>query len=86
MSADNYYIIRKTPAGKFVALMAFMSDDKYPEVDPERTDYLTFDHPVDALLWAQEQPSEGGATLHPECGDLKISKSKGDEPWRPDDG
>lgn len=74
MSADNYYLIRKAPDGKFVAVMGFASDPDEPKIDPER-EYPTFDHPLDALMWAQEQSAEYGVSLHPECGNLKISKS-----------
>lgn len=74
MSADNYYMIRKHPNGKFVAVMGFASDSREPVVTADES-YKLFDDPVSALLWAHQQPSEYGASVHPECGNLKISKS-----------
>lgn len=74
MSADDYFIVRKAPGGKFVALRGFSSDSGEPALQ-DGTDYKLFDSPIDALLWAQAQPSEYGASVHPECGNLKISKS-----------
>jgi len=78
MSADNYYMIRKHPNGKYVALMGFASDPTEPTVEPDR-EYEFFDDPMDAFFWAQglEWPDapEYGVSIHPECNVRKISKS-----------
>jgi hypothetical protein len=68
MSADNYYLIRKHPGGKFVSLMGFMSDEDEPQVDPKRT-YTFFSTPEKALEFVSTfgAATEYGVRIHPEC-------------------
>ncbi|MFS0885340.1 hypothetical protein [Aeromicrobium sp. 179-A 4D2 NHS] len=66
MSADNYYLIRKHPDGGFVAVMGFMSNEQTPEIDPQKA-YRKFDTPDDAIWWADNEYSEYGVSVHPEC-------------------
>lgn len=74
MSADNYYMIRKAPSGKHVAVMGFYSDPVEPVIDPAK-EYQEFDEAMDAWHWANDQQSEYGVSIHPECEVRKISKS-----------
>lgn len=72
MSADNYYLIRKHPGyppanPRFVALMGFESNDEELTVDMDRTTYMLFDNFETARRWAEEQPTEYGVRVHPEC-------------------
>ena len=66
MSADNYYLIRRHPAGGFVAIMGFMSDEEVPEVNPQRdTDrFTTLPAAIKANL---NRETEYGMRVHPEC-------------------
>lgn len=65
MSADNYYLIRRLPNGKFVPVMGFASVDETPKV--RMMDDYHFDSLEDAIEWASEQYSEYGVSVHPEC-------------------
>lgn len=63
MSADNYYLIRKHPKGGYAAVMGFASDDATPGVRQSHQQFKTFE---DAVLWASEQYSEYGVSIHRE--------------------
>jgi hypothetical protein len=69
LSADNFYLIRKDQAGKYVPVMGFASaDDDYDFViNPGST--RRFDTLGEALDWACDQYTEYGVSIHPECGD-----------------
>lgn len=72
MSADNYYIIRKHPDGGFAALMGFASDDRMPVIDTDRA-YKTFETVDQAVMWASDEYSEYGVSVHPECREYPAS-------------
>ena len=66
MSSDNYYVVRRHPAGDFTFVMGFMSDigstpvpvwnsPRYPSVEA-------------ALSAAHAEYSEYGVSVHHECG------------------
>lgn len=84
MSADNYYIIRKHPDGGFAALMGFASDDRMPVIDTDRA-YKTFETVDQAVMWASDEYSEYGVSVHPECREYPVEKSPSTPPptWRP---
>ena len=63
MSADNYYVIKRHPSGGYAACMGFASDDEEPTVHPAQNSFPT---PMEALIWANEQYSEYGASLDAE--------------------
>jgi hypothetical protein len=79
MSADNYYMIRRHPAGGYAAVMGFASDiegdwvlrgeewvrvDEYE--DPVRSTQPSFPTIQAAFDWATEQYSEYGVSIHGE--------------------
>lgn len=57
MSADNYYLVRKTPDGRYAVTLGFASDCEDPLV---RTNDPRFDTEVVAIEYAGEQASEYG--------------------------
>lgn len=78
MSADNYWVIRKSPHdGKFMPVMGFASEESGPTDDdwfPESTYAApTFDTVDAALKYAEESGSEYGVIIHPECGAITVS-------------
>ncbi len=65
MSADNYFTIRKHPAGGYAAVMGFASD----RTEPKATiDHWQFETVPEALAYADEQWTEYGVSIHPEVG------------------
>lgn len=88
MSADNYYVIRKHPDGGFAALMGFASDDREPVIDTDRT-YKTFETVGQAVMWASDEYSEYGVSIHPECREYPAENPTTTPPstppptWRP---
>lgn len=66
MSADNFWLVRRAPAGRFVPLMGFASDDFEPMMLPSR-EYETFATPDAALQSVLNDYAEYGHSIHPEC-------------------
>ena len=68
MSSDNYFLVRRTRDSRFVALMAFKSDDLRPTIDPDRIG-STFASPELALESVADEYSEYCSFIDPECFD-----------------
>lgn len=66
MSADNFYLIRKHPAGGYSAVMGFASADDVREAYPTDIPYPTVDQ---AILSVVNEYAEYGIQVHPECHD-----------------
>lgn len=66
MSADNFYLIRRAPGGKFTPLMGFASDEDQPEVGAMR-EYQLFDTAEAAFDSVADEYAEYGHSIHPEC-------------------
>lgn len=63
MSADNYYLIKKHPAGGYAALMGFMSDEREPEVRLGEMGHRPFPTLQDAMEFADNEYSEYGVRI-----------------------
>ncbi|WP_159599237.1 hypothetical protein [Agromyces humi] len=63
MSADNYWLIRRTQNG-FVPVMGFASDDWKPQ---PRSDAPVFATPDEALDSVIDEYAEYGHSIDPEC-------------------
>lgn len=74
VSADNYYLIRRTPTGTYTAVMGFESDTHEPTQSAHDPEFTTLN---DALTWALDQHSEYGVSVHPECDDTPTPESTG---------
>lgn len=71
MSADNFYIIRKHPAGGFTPVHGFASDEETPKVNPERNrPFPSIDEAIESVI---DDYTEYGIRVHQEC---RKSKSK----------
>lgn len=64
MSADNYWLIRKDNFGKFVPVMGFMSNEQPPFIRARDPRFDTID---EAILSVENEYSEYGTSVHPEC-------------------
>jgi hypothetical protein len=64
VSADNYWLVRRNPAGGFSPVMGFDSDDGKPEVWASTP---VFDTPEAALASVQGEYAEYGHSIDPEC-------------------
>lgn len=70
MSADNYFLVRRHPAGGYALVQGFASDvdesgDEHdPDVETRDPQYATVD---DAFAAGLREYSEYGVSVHPEC-------------------
>jgi hypothetical protein len=64
MSADNYYVIRRHPAGGFAAVQGFASEDSEPRARMDHQQFKTIDEAEDM---AHNEYTEYGVRIHPEC-------------------
>lgn len=71
MSADNYYVVRLHPEGGFTYVMGFASSDEDQYDIPVRENRfgwnMSFLSVKDAFKAANEDYSEYGVSVHPEC-------------------
>lgn len=67
MSADNFYRIRRHPAGGFTPVHGFASADEEPEVNPNfHQPFPTIDKAIESVI---DEYTEYGVSIHPECFD-----------------
>lgn len=64
MSADNFYLIRKHPAGGFSPVMGFSSAEDYPKALDKHPSFPSVD---EAVLSVIDEYVEYGVRVHPEC-------------------
>ncbi|MGH7233916.1 MAG: hypothetical protein ACREF7_00520 [Candidatus Saccharimonadales bacterium] len=64
MSSDNFYLIRKHPAGGYTATMGFASSERKPRA--RKTDFA-FKTVAEAVTYALGEYTEYGVSVDPEC-------------------
>lgn len=66
MSADDYWLVRRTPDHRYVPLHGFLSDDRLPVIS-EHPDAPTFATPAEALQSVVDRWAEYGHSIDAEC-------------------